>query len=457
MRNLRRHITSMRQAIETIQVRLTVEVGASVKVAGQRKPVRGYATQGERFAKQRRLQHLKAELVRAEDRLASGKVSIVEGGRRLAKTRHNLQAADMSEDQWRREWARERTWFTANGSTDEGWSNATITITTDGTVSLRLPAALEHLANGPRGRFTLNAKATFAHRGEEWAARIAGNVNERQAVSYRMTPHQKGGWQITASWSLADEWVRQATAPHRPFGLDLNADHVAGWVLDTHGNPVGAPIDFPATWDGLTTGERDALVRQVVARIIHTAISRDADAIIIEDLDFADARTTGRETMGRGNKGKKFRKTVAGMPTAKFRNYLQAAAHNAGLRLIAVNPAYTSQWGDQHWKKPTSTPTRATTRHQAAAVVIARRGLGHKARRQAGVTEPHQSDGQRRATAGSPSPTRPRTTRPRQRTQGNTPGPASPLARPNRRRKRERQARQPLPWPKLDSNGQLKR
>jgi hypothetical protein len=34
-----------------------------------------------------------------------------------------------------------------------------------------------------------------------------------------------------------------------------------------------------------------------------------------------------------------------GIPTGKFRNRLVQMAHNAGLPVIAVDPAYTSRWG----------------------------------------------------------------------------------------------------------------
>jgi hypothetical protein len=51
--------------------------------------------------------------------------------------------------------------------------------------------------------------------------------------------------------------------------------------------------------------------------------------------------------MGRGQRGKRFRKAVAGIPTAVFRNRLAAQAHRHGIGLFAVNPAYSSVWGDQ--------------------------------------------------------------------------------------------------------------
>ena len=98
--------------------------------------------------------------------------------------------------------------------------------------------------------------------------------------------------------------------------------------------------------------------------------------------------------MGRGARGKRFRKTVAGIPTAVFRNRLAAQTYRHGLRLFAVNPAYTSAWGDQHWR----TPYENVTRHEAAATVIGRRAQGFKARRREGVTRTRPEDRVVRAT-----------------------------------------------------------
>ena len=108
----------------------------------------------------------------------------------------------------------------------------------------------------------------------------------------------------------------------------------------------------------------------------------------MEDLNFADARTAGRESMGRGRRGRRFRKTVAGIPTAVFRDRLTAQTHRQGIALWAVNPAYTSAWGDQHWRRPYVN----VTRHEAAATVIGRRAQGFKARRREGVTRARPED-----------------------------------------------------------------
>ena len=381
-RCLKANITQKKAAIATIKKRLALPTRDQrpadprpARGGGRAKKVQGYANQDERFQKQRRLQHLESELARAEADHAAGRFRVVDGGRRLLDRRH--QADDV--DQWRREWEVKRRWVRANGSNDEPFGNLTITVTPEGRVSIRLPRPLEHLANAPHSRFELARPIRFSHGGPEWADQVA----DGRAISYTIAARRRDGWDLTASWTLDTTPV--PVLGHRVLGIDTNGDHLACWVLDRHGNPVGKPITIATAYTG-TAGQRDALVRQTVTRIIHLCQQRRIDTIVIEDLDFADARKVGRETMGRGRKGKRFRRIVAGLPTAQFRDRLAAATHRAGIALVAVNPAYTSQWGKQHWLQPLKETHPNVTAHHSAAVTIGRRGLGHRARRRAGVT-----------------------------------------------------------------------
>jgi hypothetical protein len=171
-----------------------------------------------------------------------------------------------------------------------------------------------------------------------------------------------------------------ATGP--VVGVDLNDGHLAVRRFDTHGNPVGAAERIVIDLSG-SASRHDAQVRHAITQLLHYTRRHGITAIAVEDLDFADARTTGRETMGRGQRGKRFRRTVvSGIPTAVFRNRLAGIAAHAGIELCAVNPAYSSIWGDQHWRRPYPN----VTRHQAAATVIGRRAQGYSARRRKGVT-----------------------------------------------------------------------
>lgn len=129
-----RHIIGLRAAITTIEKRLAAPTTDTLTV-GERKARRkakapkGYAMQAERHAKQQRLQHLRAELARVEQDRAHGRVHVVEGGKRLARARHHLEAAGLTVDGWRDRWQAARYRITANGSPDEPFGNLTITVT----------------------------------------------------------------------------------------------------------------------------------------------------------------------------------------------------------------------------------------------------------------------------------------------------------------------------------------
>lgn len=401
-----RHIVGLRAAIATIGKRLAAPTtdtltAAERKARRKAKAVKGYATQAERFAKQQRLQHLRAVLARAEDDHRNHRVRVVEGGKRLARIRHRLDDAGLTVDGWRRRWDAARYRISANGSPDEPFGNLTITLTPAGQVSVRLPKPLEHLANAPRGRYVLSCRAVFAYRGQEWAQRISSG----NSVSYTITRKAgRSGRYLAAAWAIPSlpYWVGRddvaagqdvyATGP--VAAVDLNDGHLALRRLDSHGNPVGAAgrIDIDATG---AASRRDAQVRHAITRLIRYCQRHGLTAIAVEDLDFADARITGRETMGRGKRGKRFRRTViSGIPTGRFRDRLAGMAHRAQITVFAVNPAYTSAWGAQHWQRP----YHNVTRHQAAATVIGRRAQGFSARRRKGVTPARPADRAVRAT-----------------------------------------------------------
>ena len=319
-----RHIIGLRAAVATIAKRLAAPTTDTL-TAAQRKArrkanaVKGYATQAERFAKQQRLQRLRGELARVEADRSAVRGHVVEGGKRLAKTRHHLDDAGLTADQWRQHWEAARYRITANGSPDEPFGNLTITVTPAGQVSIRLPKPLEHLANAARGRYVLSGSAVFSHRGDEWAERITSAMS----VSYTITRRPgRAGRYLTASWAIPSVpyWVGRddcaagddVHAEGPVVGVDLNDGHLAVRRLDTHGNPIGAAerIDIDLTG---SASRRDAQVRHAITRLMHYARRHGITTLTVEDLDFADARATGRETMGRGARGKRFRKTVSAM------------------------------------------------------------------------------------------------------------------------------------------------
>jgi IS605 OrfB family transposase len=421
-RNLRAERSSLQARTRQIEARIAVSAG------GRLGRLRGYASPVERHGKVIRLHALRARLARVERQLDAGAVPVVRGGRGLLRKRANLAAARLTEAGWKEQWEAARLFLTADGEAGKPWGNETIRFNPDeGWLEIKLPAPLSHLANRPFGRYRLSCPVAFSYRGDEVAAQAATG-----AVRYDIALDAASGrWYLDASWrTLAPPAPSLGELRQTPVAaVDLNVGHLAVAVVATDGNVVGVPVTVPLDLAGLPAATRDGRLRTAISDLIATAKDHGARAIVIEDLDFDQARSEGRERAGgrpsRGRRGRAFRRAVSGIPTGKFRDRLVQMTYNAGLAVVAVDPAYTSRWGAEHWLAPLRAHHPQVSGHHAAAVVVGRRALGHRARRKAGVTGPGQ------------------------RTSGRRTAPRAPVATRTTRNGRTRKAqRQPPPWRK---------
>jgi hypothetical protein len=192
---------------------------------GQRQGrTRGYPDRAERWQKQRRLAVLHTRLADVEERIQQGRPAIVVGGRRLAKVRHSLADAQLTETEWHEQWEAARLFLTADGESAAPYGNYTITVHPEtGEVSLVLPDPLRHLANAPRGRYKLGCAVGFSHRRAEWLNRACAHRAVRYDIVYEP---DRGRWYIDASWS-SDTAVLPSPQEIRSFGerilgVDLN-------------------------------------------------------------------------------------------------------------------------------------------------------------------------------------------------------------------------------------------
>jgi IS605 OrfB family transposase len=399
--NLRAERSSLLARIRRIEARLPVPAG------GKEDRTRGYAAPAERHAKTVRLQTLRIRLAHVERQLEAGAVSVVRGGKSLLRKRNNLAAAGLTEVQWRSQWESSRLFLTADGEKDKAWGNETIRWNPDaGWLEIKLPAPLSRLTNQPHGRYRLSCPVGFSYRGDEVAAQAATG-----AVRYDISHDPgRGRWYVDASWKAApapaeslDE-LRQ----HPVVAIDVNHGHLAVAIIAPDGNILGTPETIGLDLSGLPSATRDGHLRTAISRLLDSARHHGARAIVIEDLDFAAARAEGRERAGsrtsRGSRGRSFRRAVAGIPTARFRDRITQMASNVGLSVIVIDPAYTSRWAAQHWLRPLQEHHPQTTGHHAAALVIGRRGLGHRARRRVTGNQPAPAEAVR------PAQTRPGTT-----------------------------------------------
>ncbi|WP_406512542.1 IS200/IS605 family accessory protein TnpB-related protein [Streptomyces sp. NBC_00161] len=375
------HVQILEAGIRTITHRLSLPVGEK----GSKRAPGGYRSRQEWFAKARRLHVLEDRLASTRRDRESGRVRVVRGGRRLLATRHNLDDAQLAEEQWRQRWEAERWFLAADGESGKRYGNETIRVSPEGEVSIKLPVPLAGYANAGRGRYVIAARVRFPHRGTEWADRVEAN----RAVAYRIDyDERRGRWYLTASWQYPPTRTipLEAALAHGVIGADMNTDHLAAWRLDRHGNPTGQPRRFSYDLAG-SADHRDAQLRHALSQLLHWAKTCGVTAIAVEDLNF-DAEKT-REKHGRK---RRFRQLISGMPTGRLRARLTSMADRTGITIIAVDPAYTSRWGAQHWQKPLTTHYRKTSRHDAASIAIGRRAQGHPIRRRTAPPPQHQSD-----------------------------------------------------------------
>ena len=75
----------------------------------------------------------------------------------------------------------------------------------------------------------------------------------------------------------------------------LGAGHLAVAVVAADGNVLGTPATIGLDLAGLPAATRDGRSRAAITSIIAAARQHGARAIVIEDLDFAQARAEGRE------------------------------------------------------------------------------------------------------------------------------------------------------------------
>lgn len=205
-----------------------------------------------------------------------------------------------------------------------------------------------------------------------------------RAVAYDVVFEENGRVYLDASFTPAARVEVRALEELlcdpglRVLALDLNVGFVAPAVLDRAGNPLELLPHVPLVTEDLAAITRDGHLRQALSEVLDAAQAHGCELVVVENLGFDDMRATGRDA---GRSTKWFRKAVCSIPTAQVRDRLAAMASRRAIAVVGVPAAYSSIWGAEHWQAPLSSKQHKVSRHTAAAVVLGRRALGHRARR----------------------------------------------------------------------------
>jgi len=171
--------------------------------------------------------------------------------------------------------------------------------------------------------------------------------------------------------------VPQRSATPIKFPAGINADHLAVADVDRHGNLVHR-LSVPCVTHDKTSAQRRDAVR-VASKLVVAYAERAGKPLVREKLDFSRRKQElASMTSGRARQLSSF--AYGGIQQA-----LDRSALLRGVPVAEVNPAYTSVIGRVKYAKPLGVSV-----HQAAALAIARRGMGYG---EAAPTRPVIPDG----------------------------------------------------------------
>jgi IS605 OrfB family transposase len=299
---------------------------------------------------------LRAEAFRAEAKKAAPSVCF--GSAKLFSSQHHLADAGFANHaEWRKAWqaARSDTLRSVGQCSKKSGNWAVLCQHAEAdafTLSVRLPSTCE-AAHGKYAVFKL--RLPYGHK------EICDQLARNAAITWTFK-RVDGTWKVYAAITERTEAFEISAGA---LGVDFNADHLAVAVIDASGNPLAKECrTIPLPLYGATGDQAKALMGDAVREVIDLAIESGLP-IVIEDLDFGQKKTELRE-LGDARRAR----MLSGLSVAQFRQMLVTRAHRKGVRVVVVNPRFTSFLGRLRYERRLGISV-----HHAAAIEIARRGL----------------------------------------------------------------------------------
>ena len=163
-------------------------------------------------------------------------------------------------------------------------------------------------------------------------------------------------------------------------GVDVNAGHIDVAICDVYGNLIGKPktVYFNSY---RSDKQNKSSVLHALDVVRHFCERRHVECVFFEDLKgFLDSRS---RTLNEG--GHDFRRCVSSIPTGQIKNWAIRKLTNDSCHVEFVAAAYTSQCAKEFWLGSSAASAGGSKDscvgvfsgvHQAAALMVARRGLG---------------------------------------------------------------------------------
>lgn len=170
---------------------------------------------------------------------------------------------------------------------------------------------------------------------------------------------RNGKFDVTISWDLPDVQVKTVHGCGT-VGLDVNPDGIA--LVETNKDGCILAHQYIRSNRAMFAkkGKRDYDIKQIAVSVVNEALQA-GKPLVIEDLKFKNKKS----------KSKRFNRMRHNFLHSQMITAIESRASRYGVEVIRINPAFTSQVGILKYAKPLS-----LNRHTAAALVIARKGMG---------------------------------------------------------------------------------
>ena len=304
-------------------------------------------TQKDRFIihqKKRRLA-IKQQKLKA---LQGSPISLCFGTKKLFKAQFNLEVNGYSShDEWLQDWRKSRqSNFMMVGAKTYASGNQLCRLTSNGELKITVPPCLikkfgTHISivnikfNYGQTFIDIALTPTRQNRGNSYR-----NGTEK-AVTHRFV-RKNEKWYLHTTVELPDiPWISHRN--NGAIGIDLNVDSIAWAYCDGQGNLAAAGqinIDLKNKSSGQTTD----ILSKAIGQITDLAVELECP-IVIEKLDFASKKNRLREG------GKRYAKMLSQFAYSKFADLVQSKAHLKAIRVISVNPAYSSLIGQTRMRQ----------------------------------------------------------------------------------------------------------
>lgn len=317
--------------------------------------------------KKRKLHRMILKYQRLDDDRSKNIVRICFGSKKLFRKQFYLQENNLTFSQWQSAWKEARAaQFTFIGSKDETFGNQTCTYDDENNLRIRVSKKDEAIY----GTHIVLPNITFSY-GQApldiakipFLGHTKGKGDAKKYYRALTTKFIKrdGIWYMNMSVDVDMPTITTIDG-NGYIGVDFNVNFLAVTEVDRYGNYVHSFI-VPFRSTHVTSEQTKQSLSEALRIVIAYALEKQKP-IVREELNFKKKKQQLKEM------SKNQAKMLSGFAYSLYKEMLDTKCKKAGVHIMNVNPAYTSQIGQHKYMK-----RYGVSSHESAAMVIARKAM----------------------------------------------------------------------------------